>query len=66
MPVGRIEQRELLRPELPPPDTTIVVREGRDTVEKLRNHSQRTARAWSLDGRPLLGLSVFAVLIGCP
>ena len=62
MPVGRIEQRELLRAELAPPETTIVVRGGRDTVDKLRNHAQRTARAWSLDGRPLLGISVFAVL----
>jgi hypothetical protein len=41
---------------------TIVVRGGRDTAEKLRRHAQRTARAWSLDGRPLLGISVFAVL----
>jgi hypothetical protein len=28
----------------------------------LRGHAQRTARAWSLDGQPLLGISVFAVL----
>ena len=40
----------------------MVVRGGRDTVDKLRSHAQRTARAWSLDGRPLLGISVFAVL----
>lgn len=40
----------------------MVVRGGRDTVDKLRNHAQRTARAWSLDGGPLLGISVFAVL----
>lgn len=38
-----------------------MVRGGRDSVEKLRRHAQRTARAWSLDGRPLLGISVFAV-----
>ena len=30
--------------------------------DKLRSHVQRTARAWSLDGQPLLGMSVFAVL----
>ena len=59
---GRIEQRELLRAELPPAGTTLVVRGGRDTVEKLRGHAERTARAWALDGQPLLGVSVFAVL----
>jgi hypothetical protein len=58
----RIEQRELLRIEQPLPETTIVVRGGRDTVDKLRHHAQRTARAWTLDGQPLLGVSVFAVL----
>jgi len=59
---GRIEQRGLLRAEQPPPDTTIVVRGGRDTLDKLRGHAQRTARAWALDGQPLFGISVFAVL----
>lgn len=59
---GRIEQRALLRAEQPPGDTTLVVRGGRDTVDKLRGHAERTARAWSLDGQPLLGISVFAVL----
>jgi hypothetical protein len=62
MPSGRIEQRALLRAEQPPAQTTLVVRGGRDTVDKLRGHAQRTARAWSLDGLPLLGISVFAVL----
>jgi hypothetical protein len=62
MPERRIEQRELLRAEQPPPETTIVVRGGRDTVDKLRRRALRTARAWSLDGLPLLGISVFAVL----
>src|SRR5205085_2503450 len=32
-----------------------------DTVEKLRRHAERTARAWALDGRPLWGISIFAV-----
>ena len=59
---GRIEQRALLRSEQPPADTTLVVRGGRDTADKLRVHAERTARAWSLDGLPLLGISVFAVL----
>jgi hypothetical protein len=58
----RIEQRPLLRDEHPPAEATIVVRGGNDTRAKLRRHVERTARAWSLDGRPLLGISVFAVL----
>jgi hypothetical protein len=58
----RIEQRALLRPEQPPGRTTLLVRGGRDSVDKLRSHAQRTARAWALDGVPLLGISVFAVL----
>lgn len=62
MPDGRIEQRSRLRAEQPPAETTLVIRGGRDTADKLRGHAQRTARAWSLDGQPLLGISVFAVL----
>jgi hypothetical protein len=59
---GRIEQRALLRSELPLAETTLVVRGGRDSAEKLRRHAERTARAWALDGQPLLGISVFAVI----
>jgi hypothetical protein len=62
MPGERLEQLLRLRAEEPPADTTLVVRGGRDTPDKLRHHAQRTARAWSLDGHPLLGISVFAVL----
>jgi hypothetical protein len=58
----RIEQRLRLRAEQPPATTTLVIRGGRDSPDKLRSHVQRTARAWSLDGQPLLGISVFAVL----
>lgn len=61
-PDTRIEQRPLLRAEKTPPSTTTVVRGGTDTRDKLRRHAQRTARAWVLDGKPLLGISVFAVL----
>ena len=61
MPGERIEQRLRLRTEELPADATLVVRGGRDTADKLRTHAQRTARAWALDGRPLLGISVFAV-----
>jgi hypothetical protein len=59
---GRIEQRSLLRAEQAPTTATTVVRGGCDTRVKLHRHVERTARAWSLDGRPLLGISVFAVL----
>jgi hypothetical protein len=59
---GRIEQRELLRAEKVPDGATVVVRGGSDTRDKLRRHADRTARAWSLNGQPLLGISVFAVL----
>lgn len=59
---SRLEQRALLRDEQAPGNATIVVRGGCDTRAKLRRHVERTARAWSLDGRPLLGISVFAVL----
>jgi hypothetical protein len=58
----RIEQRAILRSELVPEGATIVVRGGSDTRDKLRRHAERTARAWSLDGQPFLGVSVFAVL----
>ncbi len=59
---GPIEQLALLRAEQPAAETTLVVRGGRDTVDKLRVHAVRTARAWLLDGQPLLGISVFVVL----
>lgn len=62
MPGERIEQRLRLRAEDLPADATLIVRGGRDTADKLRTHAQRTARAWSLDGHPLLGISVFAML----
>lgn len=58
----RIEQRPLLRAEPLPAEVTVVVRGGRDTADKLLSHALRTARAWSLDGDPLHGISVFAVL----
>ena len=59
---GRIEQRLRLRSEPPLSETTILVRGGPDTRDKLGRHAHRTARAWSLDGQPLLGISVFAIL----
>lgn len=62
MPGDRIEQHGRLRPEPPLDDVAIVVHGGRDTLDKIRRHALRTARAWSLDGQPLLGMLVFAVV----
>ena len=62
MPGDRIEQRLRLRAEPPLSEATVLVRGGPDTRDKLARHAHRTARAWSLDGQPLLGISVFAVL----
>jgi hypothetical protein len=59
---GRIEQRLRLRAESPLSEAAVLVRGGPDTQDKLARHARRTARAWSLDGQPLLGISVFAVL----
>ncbi len=58
----RIEQRLRLRAEPPLAEATVLVRGGPDTPDKLARHAHRTARAWSLDSQPLLGISVFAVL----
>jgi hypothetical protein len=59
---GRIEQRHRLRAESPPDDAVVVIRGGPDTTEKLAHHADRTARAWTLDGRALHGVSVFCAL----
>lgn len=60
--MARIEQRPLLRSEVPPADTVVVVRGGPDTVDKLRRHAERTASAWQLDGESLFGVSVYCAL----
>jgi hypothetical protein len=62
VPGDRIEQRSRLRAEPPLSATTVLVRGGPDTRDKLGRHAHRTARAWSLNGQPLLGISVFAIL----
>jgi hypothetical protein len=58
----RIEQRPRLRDEHPPDDSVVVVRGGPDTAGKIAKHAARTARAWTLDGDPLVGISVFCAL----
>jgi hypothetical protein len=59
---GREELRSRLRPETAPADTIVLLRGGPDTTSLLRSHARRTQRLYSLDGSPLLGISVFGAL----
>jgi hypothetical protein len=61
MDQDREELRGRIRTEPAPPDAALVLRGGPDTVSKLRMHARRTARAWCLDGVPVVGISVFGV-----
>lgn len=61
MPVPQ-ELRPLLRAEKPPAATVFIVRGGPDSIARLRQDAQRTARHFCLDGEPLLGISVAAAL----
>ena len=45
-----------------PHDTVVVLRGGPDTVAKIVQHARRTEQRWTLDGVPLLGISVFCAL----
>lgn len=56
------ELRPLLRDELPPEAAVLLARGGPDTVETLRRDARRTARRYCLDGQPLLGISISAVI----
>ncbi len=59
------ERRDIaarLRPEDPPGGDVLVIRGGPDTPETLAQDAARTAEFWALEGVPLLGISVFAVL----
>ena len=56
------ELRPHIRGDAPPEDTTIVVRGGPDTADKLARHAVRTNRAYELDGRLFWGVSVFLAL----
>ena len=62
MTCGREDQRDRLRGELQLAGNIEVVRGGADDRDKLRAHARRTARAWCLDGVPILGVSVFCAL----
>jgi hypothetical protein len=54
--------RDFVRIEPLPREATILVRGGPDTAAKLTAHAERVRRAFVLDGRPVLGISVFAAL----
>ncbi len=56
------ELRPLLRAEEPPAGTVHLARGGPDSIDSLRVAARRTARRFSLDGEPLLGISVSAAL----
>ena len=56
------ELRPLLRTEEPLAGTVLLARGGPDTIERLRKDASRTARRFSLDGWPLLGISVAAAV----
>jgi hypothetical protein len=56
------ELRPLLRDEQVPAGTVFLARGGPDTVDRLLADARRTARRFSLDGQPLLGISVAAAL----
>ena len=59
---GLPDLRESVRDEVLPRDATVIIRGGPDTAEKLATHAERVRRAFVLDGEPVLGISVFAVL----
>ena len=52
----------LLRAEEPPAGTALITRGAPSTIDRLHADAQRTARRFSMDGQPLLGVSVFVVL----
>jgi hypothetical protein len=56
------ELRSHLRDEAIPDDAIVVVRGGPSSIANLRTHALRTRDAFMLDGRPLLGVSVFCAL----
>ena len=62
MSEGRIEQSNRPRDEQPPDDSMVIGRGGPDTTKKLTTHAARTARAWSLSGQPVEGITVFCAL----
>jgi hypothetical protein len=48
--------------ELPPPDASVVIRGGPDTLSLIRSHARRFQRLYQLDGEPIWGISVFVAV----
>jgi hypothetical protein len=59
---GSEDLRPHVREEEPRSDDVVVVRGGPGTLAKLAAHARRTHRAFSLDGAPFWGVSVFCAL----
>ena len=55
--LGRVLRRETI-----PPGSTLLIRGGPDSIDKLRSHARRMSRAFTFEGVPALGISVFAAL----
>lgn len=60
MPLQPIEA--FIRKEPPPPESALMVRGGPITLDKLGAAAVRQARAYSLQGLPMVSVSVHAVL----
>ena len=63
--IGHMNQEELrdhVRDEWPSASDVVIIRGGPDTLGKLSTHAHRTHRAYSLDGLPFWGVSVFCAL----
>jgi hypothetical protein len=60
---GREDLRQRIRVgELPPPDASVVIRGGPDTLSLIRSHARRFHRLYELDGEPVWGISVFVAV----
>ena len=55
---------EYLRDEVPPDDAVVVVRGGPIAAEKLIEHAQRQARAYTYRGEPMFSISVSLTVSG--
>ena len=60
---GREDLRQRIRADqLPPPEASVVIRGGPDTLSLIRSHARRFHRLYELDGEPIWGLSVFVAV----
>jgi hypothetical protein len=59
---ARDELRAQVRIEELRLDSTVALRGGPDSIDKIRRHATRTHRAFMLDGQPVYGISVFCAM----